>query len=272
MAWKCPECGTSLDDAKPECNCGYSFYKVLGVKPDASPADVEKAYRYLRKVWQSGGAAQEPVAQKRARARMQKIEEAYLAYKSRAGVADEPSHTGSFVKIAGIAAVCVLCVIVFFLYLHRPGEEPQPVPVQTHKPAPVQQHRSAATPTPPPAAVAPPENPTEIPAPAETEEAVPEVQDEGERAVEMVKKSHVLDPVFPVEAVLKNWSKTSAGKMQVIGWQAKKMGDQVYVVSYTASDGLNTKGFYFEVNLENGTVRNVANSPELQRKYGIKYK
>ena len=271
MAWKCPECGTSLDDAKLECDCGYSFFKVLGVKPGASPADVEKAYRYLRKVWQSGGAAQEPVAQKRARARMQKIEEAYLAYKSRTRVSDEPSRTGLLIKVASIAAVCVLCVIVLFFYFRSPGEESQSVPEETHRPAPVKQ-RGAVTPTPPPAAVTSPENPTEIPAPAETEEALPEVQDEGERAVEMVKKSHVLDPVFPVEAVLKKWSETTAGKMQVIGWQAKKMADQVYVVSYTASDGLNTRGFYFEVNLESGTVRNVANSPELQQKYGIKYK
>ena len=269
MDWKCPECGASVDNARSECDCGYAFYKVLGVKPDATAADVEKAYRYLRKVWQSDRVTQDPVAQQKARARMEQIEKAYLLYRSRT-TPEGPARKGSAVKIAGISALFLLCIVIALIYFGGGNKKQPPVPEQTSSSAPAQ--TGPQTPQTSPAVNAAREEPAAEPSPAETEVSLPDDEDSGQRAVDLVKKSHVLDRVFPVEAVVRNWSETDAGKMQVIGWQSKKMGEQVYIVSYTATDGLNTKGFYFEVNLDTGVVRDVAKHPELQQKYGIRYR
>lgn len=270
MDWKCPKCGSSVEDTRSECDCGYSFLKVLGVKPDATSDDVEKAYRYLRKVWRSDGVAQDQVAQQKARARMEQIEKAYLVYKSRGTGAGKPARQGFFLKITGIAALFLLCGVIVFIYFGG-SKKTQPPPEETHMTVPVQR-RSETPPPPAPTAKAVQEKSAVEPVPLETQTAFPDNEDTGQQAVELVKKSHILDRVLPVEAIVRKWSETNVGKMQVIGWQSKKMGKGVYIVSYTASDGLNTKGFYFEVNLDTGVVRDVSRHPELQRKYGIRYK
>jgi hypothetical protein len=70
---------------------------------------------------------------------------------------------------------------------------------------------------------------------------------------------------------MKKWAEENSGKIQIVGWKAKRIDERTYLVSYTASDGLSSKGFYFDIDIKTGTVRHIADHPELQKKYGIQY-
>lgn len=50
------------------------------------------------------------------------------------------------------------------------------------------------------------------------------------------------------------------------------MDEQFYLVAFTISDGIDTKGFYFDVDPNTGAVRHLADHPDLQKKYNIQYK
>jgi hypothetical protein len=271
MSWKCPECGASNEDAAPECGCGYSFHKVLGLKPGATEAEVRKAYQYLKNVWQSDRVAHDPVARKKAAGRMEQIEKAYTLFKGRTAGPSGGRQGAPVVKIAAASAVLMLCLVALFLYFRGPSKETTVSPGEQPAVAPALP-RPEAEPAPAPVAGGEPAAVTQGAAPPESPGPSTAIEDEGERAIDLVKKSHALDRVFSVEAFVSKWAQESAGKMQVIGWQSKKMDDQVYVVSYTASDGLTTKGFYFDADLATGAVQDIARSPELQKKYGIQYK
>lgn len=49
------------------------------------------------------------------------------------------------------------------------------------------------------------------------------------------------------------------------------MDEQNYLVSYTVSDGITMKGFYFEISTETGMVKPLEEHPKLQKKYGIEF-
>ncbi len=87
-----------------------------------------------------------------------------------------------------------------------------------------------------------------------------------ERAIEVVKRSEALLRNTSVESIVNKWAEENASKFKVVGWQAKKKDEQKYLVSFTAMDGDTQKGFYFEVDVPSGTVRNLAQNPELQKK------
>jgi hypothetical protein len=73
------------------------------------------------------------------------------------------------------------------------------------------------------------------------------------------------------EAIIKKWTEENAEKFQIIGWKARKMDDERYLVSYMAMDGASPKGFYFDLDIRTGEVENLENKPELQKKYNILY-
>jgi predicted RNA-binding protein associated with RNAse of E/G family len=64
----------------------------------------------------------------------------------------------------------------------------------------------------------------------------------------------------------------SSGKLSPLGWAAKKMDENIFLVSFTATDGITPKGFYFDINAETGEIRNIAAHPDLQLKYRIAIK
>lgn len=90
-------------------------------------------------------------------------------------------------------------------------------------------------------------------------------------AIEMVKRSDALLKNTPVEAIVKKWTEEKAAKYKVVGWQARKMDEQRYLVSYTALDGNAPKGFYFDLDARSGVVQDLARNPDLQKKYNIQY-
>ena len=92
-----------------------------------------------------------------------------------------------------------------------------------------------------------------------------------EQAIEMVKKSHALFRNTSTESIIKKWTEDNSEKLQIIGWKARKMDDEKYLISYTAMDGALPKGFYFDLDIRTGEVENLANKPDLQKKYNIQY-
>jgi curved DNA-binding protein CbpA len=284
MEWKCPECGNSNDAAVKECACGYAFYKILGVKPDASEEEVKQAYKYLLKVWQTDRFLSDPLSEKKAKERLKKINDAFDTFRQHTSDISGDRKRSKSVKMASFAALFVLVLaglLVFFSTSQKdkPQEQSAVQPgekVETVIPA-KQASRNLPEVT---------ENQsTERLSEGEgaSQKMLPQERTDGlsaglspekaeERAIETVKKSHVIDRFSDVEALMKKWTDENSGKFQIIGWRAKKADEGIYLVSYTASDGLETKGFYFDIDMNTGTVHHIADHPELQKKYGIKYK
>ena len=168
---------------------------------------------------------------------------------------------------AGGLLVIVLGSVLFFSSADK-GQGPvpwtagSPVTPQPQVPGPAVQGTSAA--------------PAETPAPqpgeatAQPEANAPAVMS-GERAIEMVKRSEALLKMTTVESIVKKWTEENSGKYKMVGWQARKMDDQKYLVSYIAMDGDRPKGFYFDLDVQTGVVQDLARNPELQKKYNIQY-
>ncbi len=87
----------------------------------------------------------------------------------------------------------------------------------------------------------------------------------------MVKNSDALLKNTPVELIVKKWTEENSGKYKIVGWQAKKVDEQNYLVSYTALEGSAVKGFYFTIDAQSRKVQDLARNPELQKKYNIQY-
>jgi hypothetical protein len=89
-------------------------------------------------------------------------------------------------------------------------------------------------------------------------------------AIESIKKSRSLDRIFTVDTLINKWLTENAVNLRPVGWTAKKFDDTFFLVSFTATDGITATGFYFDISTETGEIRNIANHPDLQQKYGIK--
>jgi len=283
MGWKCPECGNSNDAAVAECVCGYAFYKILGVKPDASEEEVKQAYKYLLKVWQTDRFSNDPLSEKKAKERLKKIDDAYDTFRHYASDLPGFKKRSKSIKIASFAAVFVLVLVVMFVFFNTSQKD------KLQERSTVQPNNKVESGSFPVNRAE--QNVTEGSKNQSNEnlsegkglsEKMPETADKvlvdrgagktEEMAIESVKKSHVIDRFSDVEALMRKWTDENSGKFQIIGWQAKKVDERIYLVSYTASDGLDTKGFYFDIDMNTGTVHHIADHPELQKKYGIKYK
>jgi len=90
-----------------------------------------------------------------------------------------------------------------------------------------------------------------------------------EKAIEIVKRSEALLTRTSVDSIVRKWTEENAAKYKIVGWQAKKMDEQKYLVSYTALEGDVPKGFYFELDVQSGVVKDFAKNPELRKKYNI---
>ncbi len=266
MAWKCPECGIKNDSAA-ECSCGYAFYKILGVKPDASEKSVKQTYQYLLNVWKTDSLSSDPLSQKKADERLKKINEAYKTFKDYASSRSGTKKKTNTVKVASFAVLIVLFFAFLLVFLNTSKED------KPREQTTTQQAEKAKT---QPLSVDQvnmqdkPEEPLPS-APTANLPAGISLEKTEENAIGLVKKSHVLDRFSDVETIMNKWTDENSGKFQIIGWKVKKMDEQIYLVSYTASDGLVTKGFYFDIDFSTGAVRHIANHPELQKKYGIQY-
>ncbi len=169
--------------------------------------------------------------------------------------------------IAGSAvAVLILLLVAFFIF-----RSPETAPKKQPAPFPPAGQEAAQ----PPAQATSQESPPDVTPAAAPPAAVPEEEMASstpeEKAVGMVKGSDALLKMTSVDSIVNKWTQDNAGKYKVVGWQAKKIDDQQYLVSYTALDGGMPKGFYFVANLQSGVVEDLARNPELQKKYNIQY-
>ena len=273
MAWKCPECGVQNEDSSTECSCSYSFFKILGIRPGASAEEAKQAYKYLLTVWQTDRSGQDPLSKKKAEDRLKKINEAYEIFRKNIPKSFADSKKGSFIKIAasaGAAFILLLGVLAMTTNLFKADKTIQPEPSQKEKTStsgvPSEEKRTGVASGVP--STEPPQSSVQVPPEAAVDENSGITE---ERAVEIVKKSRAIFGSFSTESIIKKWTDENASKYRMIGWNAKKMGEENYLVSYTAMDGTDVKGFYFDLNAKTRHVENLANNPELQKKYNIRY-
>jgi len=255
MKWKCPECKLEISDKFLECTCGYAFYKMLGVNPGASRKEVDQTYQYLKNVWNKNIQSKDPVMKQKARERMKKIEEAYSIYKLFVTGVPEVEKKPSFIKIAsigGIAIIILAGVLVFFLISRKDTTREQFSQAQKRDIVPSGQFGEEYVPE------GAQEQYREEDYQALPNNRFPEDSNSlraDERAISLVKRSHGIDRFYSDESQISNWN-------------VKKIDDQKYIVSFTASKGPDTSEFYFDTNIKTGSVRNIKDSRELQ-KYGI---
>jgi len=255
MKWKCPECGLEISDKFLECTCGYAFYKMLGVNPGASREEVDQTYRYLKKVWDKNIQSKDPVMKQKAQERMKKIEEAYSIYKHFVTGTPEVEKKTPFIKIAAIAGIAIIIlagVLIFFFTSRKDTSREQ-----------FTQARERAVSS---------DQFGEQYAPGGAQEQYPEEDYQAqpddrfpadisslrgeEKAIALVKRSRGIDRFYSDES-------------QISDWKTKKIDDQQYIVSFSASKGSDTSEFYFDTNIRTGSVRNITDHRELQ-KYGMR--
>ncbi len=59
------------------------------------------------------------------------------------------------------------------------------------------------------------------------------------------------------------------GSIKIIGWSAKRIDDQTYLVAFEYETAEGIVGYYFEVNLVMQIIRSVAGDPDLEKKHGL---
>lgn len=265
MEWKCPDCGIQ-NETLDKCSCGYSFYKVLGVKPGASPKEAEQAYRYLVNVYRTSDLT---VSNKRSQDRIAKVETAYVIYrKATSSATGERGGKVPLIAAAGGIAVVLLAVVIYFLVSRKEAGVDSRTAGQPAMTAPLPAQNSEGTPAPKAGQPAQPGDKSfpQQPAPVTLG---PDASDE--QVIEVVKTSDALYKNTSVESIVNKWTEENSGRLNIVGWKVKKTDDGRFLVSYTALDGNATKGFYFDLDPQTGKVQNLANNPELQKKYNIKY-
>lgn len=267
MAWKCPQCKISNDSSSKKCTCGYAFYEVLGLKADTPAQSVEQTYEYLIRVWKTPAGSHDTHARGKLDERVKKINEAYAVFRQISKAADSSVKNPHAIKIA-IGGASVLAAVIMVIFLFMPNQKsvqpiPESVPSPTAAPEKVPPLQPAQSVTVQPAAQqSSPERKSD--APDLGADKTPEW------AIESIKKSHALDRTSTVDALMIKWTQENSDRLKFIGWMAKKVDERSFLVSYTATDGVTPKGFYFEINTENGEIRNIAGNTELQQKYGVK--
>ncbi len=268
MAWKCPQCRQTNENTLKKCTCGYAYYDVLGLKEDASAQSVEQTYKYLIKVWETPSEAHSARSRGKLDERVKKINDAYAVFRQISKDADSGTKNPPIIKItAAGAAFAVVIAAVFLVLSNQKSAQLTVLPVSPPSQMAVPEKSASALPL------------QSVPVPPSAQPPTPERKSDtpdmtadktSDWAIESVKKSHILDRFSTVEVIINKWATEYSGKLKSIGWIARKVDESVYLVSFTATDGVTPTGFYFDINTETGEIRNIANHPDLQKKYGIK--
>lgn len=268
MEWICPSCGNANKESSPVCRCGFSPFKILGLTPQASADDITRAYRYLKGVWDPDKISADPTSQKKALERTKQIDAAYNALIACFPVQPaSPRQPKRWIIISG--SIFALCLILVVSYIALSPDSSRKVPTETHV-----QQEAISSPAPAPDAAAVRES-VPVPAQQPRPETVPQVplgpEITDEQAIDMVKKSKALDRLLPTETYIEKWLELNKETFKTIGWNATRVDDHTFLVSFTVLDGALTRGFYFDVDAVSGKVQNIAQSPDLQKKHGISY-
>lgn len=96
------------------------------------------------------------------------------------------------------------------------------------------------------------------------------------KAIELAKNSYIDPPSLTrygdLKTRMRNMMASKKGNLQIIGWKARKIDSQTYLVSYTFNEGSGEVGYFFEVNFVEEIIRYVHDDPELEEKYGTQPK
>jgi len=269
MAWRCPECSRTNEHSQKKCACGYAYYEILGVNEDASPESVEQTFRYLLKVWKKSAGDQDPHTRSKAAERLKKVNDAHTVFLQATGSSGKSAKDSTTLKFAIIGGIGLVIFIAIALSLFSPALKgslpsgPDAVPALQTSP-------EKGIPSLPaePAKGQPAPQQTQDPSASDKPDMTAEKT--ADWAIESIKKSHSLDRIVTVDALVNKWLAETSGKLRPMGWTANKTSEKVFLVSFTATDGITTTGFYFDISTETGEIRNMAHHPDLQKKYGIR--
>jgi hypothetical protein len=90
------------------------------------------------------------------------------------------------------------------------------------------------------------------------------------KAINMVKNSKAIVNYTYTDETIRDYLMTIKGYLKILGWKAKKVNDQTYLVSYTYEVDSGVKGYYFDVNMNANVVRRILlEDHELERIYGL---
>lgn len=94
-----------------------------------------------------------------------------------------------------------------------------------------------------------------------------EHQSPEEKAITLVKESQALKFGVSVNDMIETLLKERDNEIRPIGWEAKLVGNHRYIISYTYKiysfdKGVGNGGYYFDVDLNSGSVRNVTKKYE----------
>ena len=97
------------------------------------------------------------------------------------------------------------------------------------------------------------------------------------KALQLAKQSHALSINQSVESFIDTFLKEGSNEIKGMGWDVRKEEDQQYLVTYiykihSFKYGIGERGYFFLVDLNNGSVRNltaeyVQKMPPLQKPY-----
>ena len=82
------------------------------------------------------------------------------------------------------------------------------------------------------------------------------------KAVRLAKESNVLKEDKSVELVIKDLMQERKSDFKPIGWKTEKKSEKIFLVSYrykihSFKEGVGERGFFFEIDLSNNSVRDV---------------
>jgi hypothetical protein len=92
-----------------------------------------------------------------------------------------------------------------------------------------------------------------------------------ERAIRLAKFFRLADSTLDLDTRMRRRLTAREGPLRVYGWKARKVGEQVYLASFTFDEGEGTeeRGLYVEVNLLGEIVRLVNGDAALEENYGV---
>jgi hypothetical protein len=94
-----------------------------------------------------------------------------------------------------------------------------------------------------------------------------------ERAIRLAKAANTLVSNAPGpldnDYQVGKWARSQSGQLRIIGWEARRINDQVVIVTYSVDQGAGLRSWAFEVQVEAALVRNITGDPALERTYGF---
>ncbi len=253
-----PAAATETSQLPPEQPLAEKIKEEGGQRGNQQPADTVGAAE------KAAGSAPDEKEE-----RLKKVEASYEDLRQHLPSISEEKTSRRTAAIAGAAAVLVLLIALFVFH---PWNKPSPGQSRLA----VERSQSASEPQ--GQGNMPQDGPTDKQAqPAEgnalqnTTPSFPPSAMTEERAIEIVKRSDALLKMTSVDEIVTKWTEENAGKHKIVGWKAKKIDEDNYLVSYTALEGAQTKGFYFVLDGRSGAVQDLAHNLDLQKKLNIQY-